>query len=467
MYNYFNFRDFGQYVLITNDFGQYAFLTQDNFKRLVKGELSVDNECYEELSEKLFLVGNNKDIYVNRAYEYARLGKKYLFTGTTLFIFVVTTWCNANCVYCQAKDNDSKVGYMLVETALKAVDIALSSTADNITIEFQGGEPLGNFEVISSVVLYAKEKAIKLNKQVEFSLVSNLSLINDNIISFIKEHNIALSTSIDGDKQLHNCNRPLRNGNGSFDYVANGLLKAKEAGICVGAIQTTTRNSLTQAQSIIDTYLKYNMDMIFIRPLTPLGMASLQWKDIGYLPEEFLRFYQECIDYLLYINKTGKYIAEGHASILLSKILFGEGLNYMELRSPCGATIGQMAFYCDGKVYTCDEARMLAEMGNDMFLLGTVDDTYNKLVDTPVCKAACASSLLECIPECCDCVYQPYCGQCPVVNLALGGDIFPREARSYRCQIYQGILDILFSILYKNDPQDLQILRSWVRKELQ
>ena len=461
MLNYFNFKPFGDQVLITNDFGHYCFLSQNDFSHLADGTICPDDSRYQELKDKCFLFDENVEVLLQRGASSLRFGKKYLFAGTSLFILVVTTWCNANCIYCQARDTESSPGSMSKETAEKAVDIALSSPVDTLTIEFQGGEPLGNFEVIKHTVLYAEEKAEVSGKHVAFSLVSNLSLLNDEIAGFIKEHDIALSTSIDGAKELHNQNRPFRNGTGSFDAAASGIQRAHAAGISLSAIQTTTRQSLSQARALIDTYLNFGMTSVFIRPLTPLGMAHVQWDNIGYSPDMFLAFYQECITCLLEINKGGQFISEGHASIMLSKILFGEGLNYMELRSPCGASVGQMAFYYDGSVYTCDEGRMLAEMGDSSFQLGTVADSYETLITSPACKATCAASVLECIPECCDCTYQPYCGQCPVINLALDGDIFPTNSQNYRCQIYKGILDILFGILQKNDQQELQILQNW------
>lgn len=463
MLNYFNFKPFGGKVLITNDFGRYSFLSQDAFKQLIAGTLLPSDSQYQELKDKFFLYDGDIEVFLQEGMPLLQDGKKYLFAGTSLFILVVTTWCNASCVYCQAKDTESTPGFMSKETATKAVDIALSSPVDALTIEFQGGEPLGNFEVIQHTVLYAEERAKALGKHVAFSLVSNLSLLNDEIATFINEHAIALSTSIDGDKELHDHNRPFRNGIGSFDAAASGIQRARKAGIALSAIQTTTRQSLSRAKPIIDTYLDFGMASVFIRPLTPLGMAHVQWESIGYSPEMFLAFYRECITYLLEVNKGGQFISEGHVSIMLTKILFGEGMNYMELRSPCGASIGQMAFYYDGAVYTCDEGRMLAEMGNNSFRLGTVEDTYDSLITSPACKAACAASVLESIPECCDCVYQPYCGQCPVINLALDGDIFPTNSQNYRCKIYKGMLDILFGILQKNDQQELQILQNWAQ----
>ena len=132
----------------------------------------------------------------------------------------------------------------------------------------------------------------------------------------------------------------------------------------------------------------------------------------------------------------------------------------MELRSPCGAGIGQIAYYYDGNIYTCDEGRMLAEMGDDSFRLGTVDDSYDELMNCNNCKAVCISSVLESLPNCCDCVYQPYCGTCPVVNLALKKDIYNKEPNDYKCKVYKGMLDIIFEAL--QDEEKEEILKQWI-----
>ena len=71
------------------------------------------------------------------------------------------------------------------------------------------------------------------------------------------------------------------------------------------------------------------------------------------------------------------------------------------------------------------------------------------------------ASVLESIPSCCDCVYQPYCGVCPVVNYAIYQDVIEKEPRSYRCRIYSGILDYIFTLLNNNETETIAILDSW------
>ena len=81
------------------------------------------------------------------------------------------------------------------------------------------------------------------HKKVEFSLVSNLTLLNDEMVTFLQEHKVNVSTSIDGPMALHNTNRPLCQG-GTYEGTIQGLRRLQEANVCVGAIETTTRYSL-------------------------------------------------------------------------------------------------------------------------------------------------------------------------------------------------------------------------------
>ena len=138
-------------------------------------------------------------------------------------------------------------------------------------------------------------------------------------------------------------------------------------------------------------------------------------------------------------------------------------MNYMELRSPCGASVGQMAYFYDGNVFTCDEGRMLYEMGMDDFKIGNVyENTYDDMMQSTGCKAVCVASLLEGQIKCCDCVYQPYCGTCPVINLAQEKDLFVKNTQSFRCKIYGGMLDIIFSVLKNGSPEEISVLKKWI-----
>lgn len=463
MLNHFNFKEFGHQILLTNDVGAHAFISKEDFKKLLEETLPADSEIYKELENKYFVYNCDQEVFLTKILPASRFSKRYLFSATQLFIFVVTVKCNFNCVYCQAKSPDSAhTTSMTQDIAKRAVDIAFSSPSLCLDFEFQGGEPLLNFPVIKWIVEYANQKSIGTGKKIRYSIVTNLSLLNDDMVKFILKNGISICTSLDGNEIMHDTNRPFIGGEGTFKTVKEKIEKLRTLNIAVSAIETTTAQMLDYPQELVDTYAEMGFSSIFVRPLTPLGIAKDKWSEIGYTPEAFVAFYEAVIKYILELNVNGVAFCENHARIFLKKILAYDSENYMELRSPCGASIGQMAFYYNGDIFTCDEGRMLAEMGNPAFKLGNVYDDYDKLITNPICKAVSCSSVLESIPCCCDCVFQPYCGTCPVINFVMDSDIITKTPNNYRCRIYSGMLDFLFELLQTKDDNILKNLNNWI-----
>lgn len=458
--NYFSFKKHKEKYLITNELGYYHFLSTEDFNFFVHDQYeNMSAGLISELKKKFFLY-EEEDVFIERAIYPYRDNKSYLFSPTVLHIFVLTNACNMCCVYCQAQDSGSlKKGMMDQETAKKSVELALQSPSNYLSFEFQGGEPLLNFDMIRFIVEYTEEHCN--DKKIDFSVVTNTLLLSDEMIAFFRVHKVSVSTSLDGDLRIHNYNRPQIVGGGTFEIVSGNIKKLHNSGVPVGAIQTTTKASLSSPKAIVDTYINLRLKSLFIRPLTPLGYAKEHWDTIGYTAEEFIYFYNEILDIILDYNMRGIHIVEGHAAIFLRKILSQYSDNYMELRSPCGASIGQMAYYYDGNIYTCDEGRMIAEMGIPEFRLGDVEaENYDELMESQVCKITCQASILESIPNCCDCVYHPYCGVCPVVNYALENNIYSREANNYKCKIYKGMLDAIFDRL--DNTKIMEIFKSWI-----
>ena len=453
-------------VLITNDFGDYAFLTKDEFMSFATNKVHRGSELYDLLSKRGFVTDDDPDVFISERIGDLRNIKGYLFSSTALHIFAITNRCNQNCVYCQAKAPGSTLdGIMDVETGKKAVELAMQSPSPNLTFEFQGGEPLLNFDLILEMIKHSKELNQRYKKNIEYTIVTNLIALTDDKLQALIDNNVSICTSLDGCEPVHNHNRKLRSGGGTYKYVKEAIQKVRAAGKQVGAIETTTRFSLQYPEEIVDEYVNTGLGGIFLRPLTPLGFAKSYWDEVGYTAEEFIAFYKKAFDRILEINKCGVCFPELHATYFLRKMLHGDADNYMELRSPCGAGIGQMSYYYNGNVYTCDEGRMMGEAGDNTFLLGNVfTDTYDDMVGRKSCRATCAASVVESLPKCCDCAYHPYCGVCPVVAYSSSGDIFPREPFDFRCKVYKGILDILFDLLQKDDPDTMHILQSWIEE---
>ena len=457
MRGHFYFGPFRDGFLLTGDTGCWQFLTKEQFQAFTDGSLPADSPVYRALEDNRFCYSGSAEAYIQASIDEIRSGSSYLFEATSLFIFAVTNECNNRCVYCQA-NGCGRLSRMTEKVAEAALRRIAGTPARSITIEFQGGEPLMNFPVIRYIVLNA-ERLIP-DKEIQFTLVSNLSLLTDEIAVFLKDHRVSVSTSLDGDRDLHDLNRPAADGTSSFDNMLAGKARLEKLGMKTGAIQTTTARALERPEKIIRTYADLGYKQVFLRPLTRLGSAARRWAEIGYTPEQFLAFYRKALKEIIRLNREGVPMVEYHAALLLSKMMSGKAVNYMELRSPCGAGLGQVAITANGNVYTCDEGRMIAETGDEAFLIGNVfEDGYDDWISSSCCRAVCSASLLETLPGCCDCVYKPYCGVCPVVNYAINGNItwISRD----RCAIYKGILDTLFGYLADGNEEILSLFRSW------
>ena len=461
MINYFNFKKINNdKVLIVNDIGNNAFLNIDEFVALLKDRSALEEKKYRELVKKRFILEGNLFVSSDRVSSELRLSKEYLRRSTDLHIFVVTNYCNMNCVYCQAQSEKSNsYGFMDKETAIKSVEIALQSPDEVLTFEMQGGEPLLNFDAIKVIILHAEKN--KGNKRIYYTITTNGTLFNKEILDFFEKYKVSVSISLDGTKKIQEHNRPMKNKNNSYEYLESIVPVLNKRNIAGGAVLTTTNYSLDKWREIVDTYYKFGFFDMLIRPLTPLGYANDHWDEVGYSVDQFLEFYRNSLNYILEYNKKGIRMREMHTVFFLNKILKQVSVNYMELRSPCGATLGQIAYNYDGNIYTCDEGRMIAQMGDGSFCIGNVNqNTYRELVSCDNCRAVCRASVLEGLPGCSDCVYMPYCGVCPATTYALEGSVFSRTYNNYRCKLYQGMLDTIFQLLLNDENK--RILTGWV-----
>jgi len=467
---FFRFKKNKSGYLITNDLGSFHQLKDKEFKDFVEGRLDEDSGLYWQLANKSFI----KDrVDINTASDKYRARYSYLFNGPTLHIVVITLRCNYKCVYCQANRKDESLADydMTRETAKNVVDRVFESPSDYITIEFQGGEPLLNWPVVKFIVEYALTKNVKAGKRLNFALVSNLSLMTDEIYAFLAANNVSLCTSWDGPEELHNKNRPCPSGNSykittawldkirKKDKERNDTAKDKPHRN-MAALLTITRFSLGSLRKIVDEYMWRGLQTIHLRKLSYLGFSGGPARDvIGYSAEEFIAAWNDAMDYIIGINLKGKLFMERGTVIFLNKILTPRDPGYTDLRSPCGAAVAQMAYNYNGKVYTCDEARTLE---NDTFLLGDVNkQDYQKIIASSKVKTVILSSTLENV-QCDECVYKAYCGVCPVLNYVLHGNLFPQINCTDMCKINSAMLDYIFDKM--QDKKVLNVFNSWLSK---
>jgi len=461
------FREIDGSVLLTSTFGDWVFVSREEFRSLYQGVVTPELE--RKLADHSFL---RDQLDPERAAEALAQRKRFLGYGPILHMLVVTLRCNQTCVYCHASraDMDRVDTDMTPATAEKCVDFILRSTSPRLTIEFQGGEPLANFETVKHVIDYALERNRAYGKELEFTMVSNLSLMDDEKLEFLLSRKVQICTSIDGPARLHDKQRILV-GESSHAKAVHWIRRINERYAELGldpvlyhveALLTTTRAALEHPKEIVDTYVDLGCRAIFLRPLDPFGFANKTYKAIEYERRRYREFYEAAVDYILELNKQGTQVLERFASILLTKILTGEDPNFLDLRSPSGAGVGGLAYNYDGSIYASDEGRMLRETGDEAFLLGHVDTAkYRDIVTHETVRSLLVASNLDALPDCVNCTYNPYCGVKPEHSYATQGSIHGRTRESQICAVHKGIQDYLFKKLKQGDPAELEIFRRW------
>jgi radical SAM protein with 4Fe4S-binding SPASM domain len=230
----------------------------------------------------------------------------------------------------------------------------------------------------------------------------------------------------------------------------------------VEALLTTTREALKYPREIVDTYVSLGCRAIFLRPIDPFGFAGKTARVVEYDRAAYRDFYRTAVEHILDKNRKGEQVLERYAAIFLTKILTDEDPNFLDIRSPGGSAIGQIAYSYDGKIYTSDEGRMMAGTGDESFLLGDVRTAkYRDLMKHPTVRALALASIREVQPDCVSCTYAPYCGVQPEHNYRSMGSIFGRMRESTLCSVHKGIQDYLFEKLREDDAATVDILRRW------
>ena len=360
--------------LLITDVGEYAIAPRGTTDQLVHDRLEAGTALYKTLKAKQVLYDADSAPLLDVLATKYRTKKSFLNGFAKLHIFVVTLRCDHSCAYCQVSRQtaDRTLYDMSPAIAERALQLMMRVPANDLTLEFQGGEPLLAFETIKYTVARAKELAVVHNKNLNIVICTNLAFASHDVLAYCRDENIKLSTSLDGPAFLHNANRP-RPGNNSYELTIEGIHRAREivGTQNVAAVMTTTRKSLDYPIEIIDEYRKQDFHAVFLRPISPYGFAVKSKHRTGYEMARFLEFYKKGLAYILDLNRQGVNMQEVYAKIILTKILTPYPTRYVDLQSPTGSGTGVLVYNYNGAVYASDESRMLAERMTSPFVSGT------------------------------------------------------------------------------------------------
>jgi len=438
--------------LVSNMLGGWDILAKDEFRKLNSFTLDRESPLFKRLHSRGVLLDENNLLQIIS--DFKKLNTN-LFSDTSLHIAVITTRCNLACNYCQTKTLEPKD--MNHEVAARILKYIFDVKTVSVTLEFQGGEPLLNWDVLAFTIEHARK--FNTHKDLKISIVTNLTLLDEEKMKFLSDFDVEICTSLDGPRHIHNANRIFANGKGTYDRVVKNISKLKKKfGKRVNLLPTITKYSLKYFKEIIDEYVKHGERIIPLRPVNEMGMACSNWKNLGYSPEEFNSFYRKSMDYILELNKKGVLIKERLASVILDKVLNKRDPGYVELMSPCGAGRSTIAYMPDGSCYPCDEARMV---GENMFKLGNIlDESYEDLMKKENLLHLLEASLVNLWDY--NSVFSPWIGTCPVVNYALQKNIVPQIHCSYMHKAYKFQFGYIFEKII-DGGENLEIFKKWVK----
>lgn len=321
--------------------------------------------------------------------------------------------CNLKCKYCFAEEGEyhGKRELMSSEVGKKAIDMLIKASGKrkNLEVDFFGGEPLMNFEVVKDIVEYARSIEKEAGKNFRFTITTNGVLLNDDIIDYINKnmHNVVLS--IDGRKEVNDRMRPRAGGQGTYDTIVPKFQKVAES-----------RNQTDYY--VRGTFTRYNLD--FAKDV--LHMADLGFKQISIEPvvtdpaddysirEEDLpvifKEYENLANQIIQRRKDGKWFNFFHFMIDLTG-----GPCVTKRLVGCGSGTEYLAVAPNGDLYPCHQF-----VGREDFKMGTVD--------TGVTNTAIRKAFENCNvyskPACKNCWAKFYCsGGCVANSYNSHGDL--------------------------------------------
>lgn len=321
--------------------------------------------------------------------------------------------CNLACTYCFAGKGEyhGERSLMSLEVGKKALDFLVreSKGRRNLEVDFFGGEPLMNFDVVKELVAYGRSLEESNNKKFRFTLTTNGILLNDEIMEFVNKEMGNLVLSIDGRREVNDKMRPMRGGQGSYDRIVPKFIKAANSREQMNYYVrgTYTHNNLDFAEDV-KHLAGMGFEQISVEPVVAPQTEDYAIKedDVPKLLEQ----YDILAKYLLERKREGRGVNFFHFMIDLSG-----GPCVAKRLSGCGSGTEYLAVAPNGDLYPCHQF-----VGKEDFLMGNVD--------TGVVNTALVEKFKLCNvyskKECRDCFAKFYCsGGCAANAYNFTGDI--------------------------------------------
>lgn len=306
----------------------------------------------------------------------------------------VTTKCNLKCRYCYEGDHIHGES-LSFENADKVINFIKKFKEPNerIIIDFHGGEPLINFDVVKYII----KECNKLfdRKEVDYCITSNGVLFNDEILDFlVNNFNYSLSVSLDGKKETHDFNRSSRCGHGSFDKAYNGALAMLKRRPDVRARLTFDKSNINNLSENIIFLIESGFKCI---------VPGVDWFCKDWVEEDFDKIYEELLIVKKYINKNN-----------LDDVCVGGINEEITEVGICAGGSSSVHISPTGDLYPCSYT-----VGNKKYLIGNIDTGINQKVNSSF-REMLASENKAC--EGCNNYSSCYSTRCKFANELVTGD---------------------------------------------
>ena len=383
------------------------------------------NDCFDDIEE---LKANGKlfaeDIYADHAFDF-----KNRSTVVKALCLHIAHDCNLACQYCFAEEGEyhGRRALMSFEVGKKALDflIANSGNRRNLEVDFFGGEPLMNWQVVKDLVAYGREQEKLHDKNFRFTLTTNGVLLNDEIMEFCNKEMANVVLSIDGRKEVHDKMRPFRKGAGSYDLI-------------VPKFQKFAESRHQDKYYVRGTFTHYNPDFAAdVLHLADLGFKQISVEPVVAEPSEPYAITEEDLPQLF--EEYDKLAAE-----MVRRHKEGDDFNFFHFMidleggpcvakrlSGCGSGTEYLAVTPWGDFYPCHQF-----VGHEEYKMGNLEEgTFNEDI-----KKEFAGCHVYSKPTCRDCWAKFYCsGGCNANNYIYNGDI--HNAYELSCKIMKKRLE--------------------------
>ena len=379
-------------------------------------------ECYDLVCDlrdngKLF----SEDSFADMA---GKLKEKTAGVVKALCIHIAHT-CNLNCEYCFASQGNyhGDRALMSLETGKRALDFLVenSGSRKNLEVDFFGGEPLMNFDVVKEMVKYARSIEKEKGKNFRFTLTTNGILIDDDIIEFSNKEMSNVVLSLDGRKEIHDRFRVDYAGNGSFDKIVPKFQKFVKAR---GNKNYYMRGTFTHQNPDFLNDIKTMLDLGFTElSMEPVVCAKgdkneLTYDDLPIVMEQ----YEKLAELMLKKEKEGKPFTFYHYMVDLT-----DGPCIYKRISGCGSGTEYMAVTPWGDLYPCHQF-----VGEEKFKLG---DIWSGVTNKDVQDEFKATNVYA-HKECRDCWARLYCsGGCAANAYHATGSV--TGVYEYGCELFK------------------------------